>query len=607
MSFEHVNSVLVADIGSVNTRLLLIDLVEGQYRLVASAHAPSTVEPPLNSASLGIDRAAQLITTTTGRLLLSGEKSQMFVIPENETGGVDEFLATSSAGRPMRVFLVGLTPEVSLASGQRVLASSYITVTGAITPEDRRSPEEKLNAILGGEPDLILIVGGTDNGADTILLGMLDMLKNALALITRGTIPAVLFAGNQALRAHVKAALSDITDIFFAPNVRPDLETEEIFATQIELALVYDDYRAKRAQGGFSEIANQSQIGVVPTTQGYISVMRYLSSLTDPGPFCIDVGSSNSLITGSVKRKANFHIRTDIGVGHHLPEAIQAVTPSAVLRWLPFDYSVDDLWDYAYNKQLRPGTIPYTAEELAIEQAVAREIIRLMMKDARKSWGLGEGEILPPFEPLIAAGAVLTETQHPGISALLLLDALQPIGETELLLDPYNLLSSLGIIAYLRPPITVQAMEAGSLLALGTAFSPEGKIRYGQDAMFVQIRASDGKVLNKTVRGGEIWMAPVLPGVHANVTIKLRRGLSLKGKRKIKASVIAGAAGIIFDARGRPLVMPRLRDRAERFMKWQLAMTGRDAESANTKDLMNPPDLYPDLDMPEEVLDALPS
>jgi hypothetical protein len=278
-----------------------------------------------------------------------------------------------------------------------------------------------------------------------------------------------------------------------------------------------------------------------------------------------------------------------------------------VLRWLPFDYSVDDLWDYAYNKQLRPGTIPYTAEELAIEQAVAREIIRLMMKDARKSWGLGEGEILPPFEPLIAAGAVLTETQHPGISALLLLDALQPIGETELLLDPYNLLSSLGIIAYLRPPITVQAMEAGSLLALGTAFSPEGKIRYGQDAMFVQIRASDGKVLNKTVRGGEIWMAPVLPGVHANVTIKLRRGLSLKGKRKIKASVIAGAAGIIFDARGRPLVMPRLRDRAERFMKWQLAMTGRDAESANTKDLMNPPDLYPDLDMPEEVLDALPS
>ena len=31
MAFEHVSSVLVADIGSVHTRLLLIDLVEGQY------------------------------------------------------------------------------------------------------------------------------------------------------------------------------------------------------------------------------------------------------------------------------------------------------------------------------------------------------------------------------------------------------------------------------------------------------------------------------------------------------------------------------------------------------------------------------------------------
>lgn len=220
--------------------------------------------------------------------------------------------------------------------------------------------------------------------------------------------------------------------------------------------------------------------------------------------------------------------------------------------------------------------------------------------------GSGEGEILPHFEPVIAAGAVLSETQHPGISAMLLLDALQPAGETELLLDPYNLLSSLGIVAYLRPPITVQAMEAGSLLALGTAFSPEGKIRYGQDAMFVNIRASDGKVINKTVRGGEIWMAPVLPGVHAIVTIKLRRGLSLNGKSKIKSDVIAGAAGIIFDARGRPLVMPRVRDRAARYMKWQMAMTGRDAESTAATDLTQP-DLYPDLDMPEEVGNALPS
>ena len=51
-------------------------------------------------------------------------------------------------------------------------------------------------------------------------------------------------------------------------------------------------------------------------------------------------------------------------------------------------------------------------------------------------------------------------------------------------------------------------------------------------------------------------MAPVLPGVTAEVTIRLRRGLTIDGKRRLRRRVVAGAAGIIFDARGRPLVMP---------------------------------------------------
>ena len=50
---------MVADIGSAYTRLVLIDLVEGQYRLIASSRAHTTAEPPLNRVSLGLDHAAQ--------------------------------------------------------------------------------------------------------------------------------------------------------------------------------------------------------------------------------------------------------------------------------------------------------------------------------------------------------------------------------------------------------------------------------------------------------------------------------------------------------------------------------------------------------------------
>jgi hypothetical protein len=70
-------------------------------------------------------------------------------------------------------------------------------------------------------------------------------------------------------------------------------------------------------------------------------------------------------------------------------------------------------------------------------------------------------------------------------------------------------------------------------------------------------------------------MAPVLPGVPAEVNIRLQRGLSINGRQHIKQRVVAGAAGIVFDARGRPLVLPRKQERAARYLDWQMAMQGR--------------------------------
>ena len=111
-------------------------------------------------------------------------------------------------------------------------------------------------------------------------------------------------------------------------------------------------------------------------------------------------------------------------------------------------------------------------------------------------------------------------------------------------------------------------------------------------------------MINQTVRGGEIWMAPVLPGVSAEVTIKLRRGLTIDGKRRIKRRVVAGAAGIIFDARGRPLVMPRPRDRAARFTEWQMAMMGR-VRRPKAAETETAPVPEPDLGVPLPDLDDL--
>lgn len=575
MGVEHVNSILVADLGSVHTRLALIDLVEGQYRLIASARSRTTAEPPLGRVSLGLDRAAQRMSELIGRHIVDEHGDGLFLMPESEGHGVDAFLATGSAGRPMRVFLVGLTPELSLASGARVLASSFITVTGMLCPDDLRPEEAQINALLGGEPDVILITGGTDGGADDILLALLRRVARALGLIRRGTMPAVLFAGNQALRAHVKALFSPYTTVFIARNVRPALDEEQIVPAQIELALVYDEIRT-RSPGGFEAVGRSSQVGVVPTVQGTISTVRYLGALPSPGigPLCVDVGSANSFLVVGVHGRPHPVVRTDLGVGHSFPAALQAVTPGRLRRWLPADVGEDALWDYAYNKQLRPAAIPATLEELLIEQALAREIVRALVSSARPDWGQGDGEVLPPFGPLIGAGAILTEAPHPGVAAMLLLDALQPVGLADLRLDPHNLIAALGVTAYLKPVATVQALEAGGLVGLGAAFCPLGRVKDGRKAMSVEIRQPGERIIRHTVRGGELWLAPLAAGTRVEVVVRLGRGLSIDGRRRIKRRLVAGAAGLIFDARGRPLALPRGAERARRLTAWLTAAMG---------------------------------
>ena len=586
MGVEHVNSILVADLGSVHTRLALIDLVEGQYRLIASARSRTTAEPPLGRASLGLDRAAQRMSELIGRRIVDEHGDGLFLMPESEGHGVDAFLATGSAGRPMRVFLVGLTPELSLASGARVLASSFITVTGMLCPDDLRPEEAQINALLGGEPDMILITGGTDKGADDILLALLGRVARALSLIRRGTMPVVLFAGNQALRAHVKALFSPYTTVFTARNVRPTLDEEQLVPAQIELALVYDEFRT-RSPGGFEAVGRSSQVGVVPTVQGTISTVRYLSALPSPGigPLCVDVGSANSFLVAGVHGQPHHVVRTDLGVGHSFPAALQAVTVSRLRRWLPAEVGEDALWDYACNKQLRPATIPATLEELLIEQALAREIVRALVSSARPDWGQGDGQVLPPFGPLIGAGAILTEAPHPGVAAMLLLDALQPVGLADLRLDPHNLIAALGVVAYLKPVATVQALEAGGLVELGTAFCPLGRVKVGRKAMSVEIRQPGEQIIRHTVRGGELWLAPLTAGTRVEVVVRLGRGLSIDGRRRIKRRLVAGAAGLIFDARGRPLALPRGAERARRLTVWlKAAMGGRLPEAAPVAD-----------------------
>src|SRR5438105_9718199 len=100
-----VASLLVADCGTVFTKVSLLGLVEGQYRLMARGEAPTTIAPPHEDITRGIIQAINVIEFITGRHFVS---EGHILSPEQPVGdGVDVFVATISAGGPIRLVVLG--------------------------------------------------------------------------------------------------------------------------------------------------------------------------------------------------------------------------------------------------------------------------------------------------------------------------------------------------------------------------------------------------------------------------------------------------------------------------------------------------------------------
>src|SRR3970282_80833 len=96
-AFTEAETLLAIDVGSVNTRASLFDIVDGRYRLVATGRAASTAGAPLFDVSEGVRLALEQVQSVTGRRLV--DESESLIMPASAGGGgVDVFVATASAG-----------------------------------------------------------------------------------------------------------------------------------------------------------------------------------------------------------------------------------------------------------------------------------------------------------------------------------------------------------------------------------------------------------------------------------------------------------------------------------------------------------------------------
>jgi hypothetical protein len=564
---RRIGSILLADCGTVMTKAVLLEQVAGQYRFVAQGEAPTTAEYPWSNVAAGIRHAVARIAQVTGRRFF--DESGDLISPE-QTGrkGVDAFAVTTSASQPLQVVLCGLVPDLSVASAERAAAGTYSSVTATLASDGRLeglSIEERVRTIRDAAPDVIFIAGGIEEGAVTPVLELVEAAALACSLMDTDRRPPLLYAGNSRLRRQVVRIVEGQAELRVVENVRSTAAEENLLSAQAELDLLYVQEKMGRLPG-IGTVSGWSRVPLAPTARAFGQLVQYLWHLGDPskGVLGVDVGGANTTVAAVFDGQLFLTIRADLGTAFGGERLLQEQDAETITRWMPETMSGDEVRGGLINKEVHPTSIPQDVRELRLAQALTREAIRGTLELAYPGWKPGAAQahhphLLPLCDTIIVSGGVLTHAPRPGQAALMVLDGLEPIGVSTLVLDAHGLAPALGRVAAVKPLAAVEALDSGALVNLATVVTPVGHARRGDTVLKAQVTYDGGGTFSVEVAYGDLEVLPLPPGQQAVLELRpLRRfdvGLGGPGKGG-KRRVSGGLAGLIIDARGRPLRLP---------------------------------------------------
>lgn len=576
-------SILAIDVGAAMTRVVLFDVVEGQYRFVASGQAPSTAEAPFKDVGIGVREAITNLQNITGAPLLGANDNNLIAPSQPDGSGVDAVVATISAGPSVKTVVVGLLSDVSLQSARRLVQTTYSRIVETLDLSDHRKPDQQMDSIARSRPDLVVLTGGTDGGASRSIQKMLEAVGLACYLMPQEKRPMVLYAGNQKLAPEVQELLGGHTDkLQIAHNVRPSLEMEDLAPASHELASLVVKLRERQIKG-VDELNLWSAGNTLPTSYAHGRMIQFLSKLyqSTRGLLGVNVGASAVSVAAGFNGDLTLGVYPQFGLGENLTNFLQHTSVEDIMRWLQLDISPNTLREYLFQKSIYPSAIPATKDEQAIAQAIARQAlylsVRLAQKDFPANIRAARVDQMPPLDLIIGGGGAISDGTSMGQSLLMLLDAIQPIGITPVLLDQNNLLPLLGVAASRSHYLPVQVIESGAFIGLGTVVAVIASASYGDQVVRAKLTYADGTEARAEVKFGGLEVLPLPSGQTARLSLQpLRRAdAGLGPGRSGSVPVTGGALGVVIDARGRPLQFPSDPVRRRELMKrWSYTVGG---------------------------------
>ncbi|NPA06659.1 MAG: hypothetical protein GXO54_04560 [Chloroflexi bacterium] len=557
---------LAYDVGSTHTRAYLFDVVEGVYRLVAIGYSPTTAFAPLGDPRLGrpmgdawegARRATEHLAELVGLPLLDEEGSLAVAsLPE----GPATAFAMASFGEPVRAVLMGILPSLSLASLQRVVADTYTQVVEVFSAVDSDDPETRLTRLIEAFPDVVLLAGGTDQGAENVLLEYAHLLRQAATFWPLAQRPWILYAGNANVAEAIKEQLGKYFEVRVADNVRPSLTEERLGPAREAYWDIVRHWWIDRYPG-LDHVFEETEGRLTFTAEGFRRAARILHAYHAPSGsgMALDVGSRYTYVWYG-PRPEDVQARVvvqGLGWGLHArlddPAFVEEVSQHSGLE-------PAEVRNFLYHKALYPDTLPMSDTELALEEALAETLIAGQVREAWRTR-------TPSLSFALLRGGVFRGAPHPSRALLTALHGLQPLGVTVLVVDLTGAIPAFGVLAELNHYAAVHLMGSVHLAPLAVVVSPRwrtGRRGVGEVLGELTLTYSNGEHMSLTMQRGLLQRLPLAPGRVGLLSIVPKRGVDVGAGYgvAVEIEVPGGLMGVIVDNRGRPLPSDALTDKA---------------------------------------------
>ncbi len=577
MKSEDINIILATDCGSTTTKAILIKKINDEYRLIVRGEAPTTVEAPFEDVTMGVLNAVSEVSELSGWKLIN-ENGEL-IRPTRDSAGCDIYISTSSAGGGLQMMVAGVVRTMTAESAERAALGAGAIVMDVIASNDKRLPHEQIERIRQLRPDMILLSGGVDGGTTTHVAELAELIRAANPRPRLGIaykLP-VIYAGNKDAREEISKVLSDKVDLFVVDNIRPVLELENLGPAREKIHDLFMEHVMAQAPG-YKKLMSWTDAPIMPTPGAVGLIMKMVADLEGIEIVGVDIGGATTDVFSVFKGIFNRTVSANLGMSYSISNVFTEAGLENIMRWVPFDIDSRELRNRIKNKMIRPTTIPQTLEELIIEQAIAREAIRLAFIQHKAFATTLKGvqrvkTVAEAFEQeatltlvnmlslnmIIGSGGILSHAPRRNQAAMMLLDAFQPEGITRLAVDSIFMMPQLGVLSTIHPKAAKEVFDKDCLIHLGTSIVPVGLEKEGKEILKYTINFEDGRSEKGILKFGEMRVYELGVGNKATVTLEPARGFDIgqgKGKKIENEKVYGGVVGIIFDGRGRPLKLP---------------------------------------------------